>query len=142
MSGYVKKLPTGATVEQKLDYLQREIELLNDDIKKKSAEIAALKKVVDLEIPTRRLFELIKNANVHTSSMPDMSGYNGDHDRRYITRDEDPLHGFTYFGTRGRRLWRIGVDSGDLVIQFDPNFGVGTPDFANGEVLRYHPNFN
>jgi hypothetical protein len=140
MSGYIQKIPKGMSVENTLKFLQGQIELLNDQLIASKKEIDELKKVVDPEIKTRRLFDLIRGINAHTSAMPDMKGYNTDHDRRYLQRGKNVSVPGIYFEDGGRNLWWIGIEGGDLVIRFDPNLGVGTPDFANGEKLRFHPN--
>ena len=142
MNGFVKKLPGNATVEQKLLFLQEMLEQSNQRILNLEKENIRLRQLIDPEIKTRRLFDLIREVNGHTSAMPDMSGYNGDHDRRYHLKGFPvPTTGIYWTDEKGRKLWYAGVDNGDWVLQFDVNLGVGTPDFASGEVLRYHPNF-
>lgn len=142
MSGYVPKLKAGASVEEKLIFLQGQIEQLSKRLSDKEKEIDALNKLVDPNIKTRSLLNLLRDVNAHTSSMPDMKGYNADHDRRYAPRTESPLHEFVYLGVGGRRLWRLGVESGNMTIRFDRNLGVGAEDWTGDPLVRWYPNFD
>lgn len=143
MSGNMPKLKSAATVEEKLLFLHSQVEQLAKRLADTEKENERLKKLIDPDIKTRSLLNLIREVNAHTSSMPDMKGYNSDHDRRYHIRDTNiSVPGIYFKDGGGRRLWWIGIEDGDLVTRFDPNLGIGTPEFENGEYSRYHPNFD
>ena len=140
MTSSIPSIPNNKTLQEQVKILLGFVQQLSKKLDESEARIAKLQSVVDPEIKTRRLFDLLRSINSHTGPMPDMSGYNTDHDRRYLIRGSNISVPGTYFEENGKKLWWTGVEDGDLVTRFDVNLGVGTPDFANGEKVRYHPN--
>lgn len=133
---YTPALPSRATENEKIDFLYGVLKKLwqlhIDDYK----EIAALKVLLNSDYTTKRIVELINSANTHTGEMPDRKGENKDHDSRYLVKNSAVVAKSVLLTLNGKSVVEMTIDGTDMVLRYDKNLGVGSPDWT-GEILRF-----
>jgi hypothetical protein len=88
---FLPTIPEGVSDKEKIKLLYKYIEQLWQKQIQDRANIEKVLSLVDANISTKRITELIGDINGHTGVMPDRKGDNQDHDMRYITRREHQL---------------------------------------------------
>jgi len=94
-----------------------------------------IQKLVSLlqpELSIKRILELLRKINEHSSVMPDQFGVNTDHDKRYLTREEfnSFLRGEIVATAISLGIWKFEPDGVNLDLRYDKNLGVGDADFT------------
>ena len=129
---YLPALPTRGSIEDKIIFLYGVLAQLWRIHVEDQTEISRLKSLVNSETSTKRIIELIRSANGHSSAMPDRLGENKDHDRRYVTIDmwRRFIAGEVQLDGLQIGIWKWTADGTDLDFRYDANLGVGSPDFT------------
>lgn len=137
-NNHLKRFPSNAKQSVQIDYLKDAVDQLSAEIIRLRTENENFKKLLNPEITTKRILELIDRVKEHTSSMPDQTGENRDHDKRYLTRAEWKMYLRGEIKMTGLwiGIWRWFVEGNNLSKRWDRNYGVGDTfsdaDFQTG----------
>jgi hypothetical protein len=84
---FIPVLPKHLPEKEQIEFLLGIIKQMHRKLINDRNDIDKLLSLVDANVSTKRLLEIIRSTYGHTESMPDKKGENTDHDKRYVTRD-------------------------------------------------------
>lgn len=73
-----------ANIDSQITDIRRSVDQLWQKVTEMENNVRKILLLVDSNLSTSRLTQLIAKINGHSSAMPDNSGANGDHDQRYV----------------------------------------------------------
>lgn len=89
---YLPDIPPNMAEKDQIKFLHKHIaQLWKKQIDDRNT-IEKLLSLVNSEISTKRIIEIINGLNTHTGEMPDRKGENRDHDARYLTKKEFEIY--------------------------------------------------